>query len=112
MRLLIADDSPQMRRLLHALFGGIAEDIVECATGYDAVRCYFDIRPDWVLMDVRMDGLDGIGATREIVQRDPTAKIIVLSQYDDDEIREAAVQAGAVAYVHKENLLAIRKLLV
>ena len=101
-----------MRRLLRTLLEGIAGEIVECATGSDAVRCYFDIHPDWVLMDVRMDGLDGIRATAEIVKRDPTAKIIVLSQYDDPEIREAAQQAGAAAYLHKENLLAIRKLLV
>lgn len=100
-----------MRRLLHTLLGGMAKEIVECATGSDAVRCYFDTHPDWVLMDVRMDGLNGITATREIVRRDPAAKIIVLSQYDDVEIRDAAVQAGAVAFVHKENLLAIRKLL-
>lgn len=100
-----------MRRLLQSLLGGIADEIVECATGSDAVRCYFEIHPDWVLMDVRMDGLDGIAATRQIVGRDPAARIIVVSQYDDPEIRAAAMHAGAAAYVHKEKLLHIRTLL-
>ena len=112
VKLLIADDSEPIRRLLCGLVEGIAEEIIECANGTDAVRVYFDRRPDWVLMDVRMKGLNGITATREIIRRDPAAKIIVLSQYDDTQIRDAAVEAGAIAYVQKENLLELRRLLV
>ncbi len=112
LRLLIVDDSPQMRRLLQSLLAEFASEIVEASSGVEAVRLYFAMRPDWVLMDVRMEGGDGIAATREILRGDSTARVVVLSQYDEPEIREAAAAAGAHAYVHKDNLLGLRKLIV
>lgn len=108
VRLLIVDDAPQMRRLLASLVSGVADAITECTNGADAIRCYFDEHPDWVLMDVRMEGLDGIAATREIVRRDPAARVVIVSDYDGAEIRQAVNEAGAVAYVHKGNLLGLR----
>ena len=111
MRVLIVDDSAAMRRLLASLVSEVAGEITECADGAEAIRSYFALRPDWVVMDVRMHGLDGIAATREILRRDPAAKIVMVSQYDEVEIRSAASDAGAIAYVLKEDLLGIRKLL-
>jgi two-component system response regulator DegU len=63
--------------------------------------------PDWVLMDVAMEPVNGLIATESITRLHPEAKIIIVTQFDDPEYREAAINAGASAYVLKENLLEI-----
>jgi CheY-like chemotaxis protein len=111
LRLLIVDDSPELRRLLCALLSDYASEIVECENGAQAVRRYFEVRPDWVLMDLRMEGLDGLAATREILRGDGQARVVIVSQHSGREIEDAIRQSGAVAYVHKDNLLVLRSLL-
>ena len=59
-----------------------------------------------------MDRIDGITATREILHSYPRARVVIVSKYDDDQTREAARRAGACGYVMKENLMAIRELLL
>ena len=59
-----------------------------------------------------MDRIDGIIATREILLSYPRARVVIVSKYDDDQTREAARRAGACGYVMKENLMAIRELLL
>jgi two-component system, NarL family, response regulator LiaR len=64
------------------------------------------------LIDIEMDQVDGITATREILLSYPRARVLIVSKYDDDHTREAARQAGACGYVLKETLMAIRELLL
>jgi len=64
-----------------------------------------------VLMDIEMNGLDGITATRRIKAAHPAAKIIIVTNYDDPALREAARNAGACGYVLKENLFEVSSLL-
>ena len=109
--LLIAEDSAQMRRLMRTLLANTAFDVCECSNGAEAVRLYFETRPDWVIMDLHMAGGDGLTATREICSRDRAARIIIVTQFDDDALRREAAEAGAVAYMLKENLLGVRRLL-
>lgn len=111
LRLLIVDDAPEVRRLLCGLLSDRASEIVECENGADAIRRYLEMRPDWVLMDLRMEGVDGLAATREILRRDGGARVIIVTQHSGPEIQDAIRDAGAVAYVHKDNLLVLRKLL-
>jgi CheY-like chemotaxis protein len=111
LRLLIVDDAPEVRRLLRGMLSDQASEIVECENGTDAIRRYFEVRPDWVLMDLRMEGVDGLAATREILRRDDGARVIIVTQHSGPEIQDAVRDAGAVAYVHKDNLLVLRKLL-
>src|SRR5947207_3310111 len=99
-----------MRRLMRTLLDDIAADIVECAGGAEAVALYLATRPDWVLMDIHMADGDGLTATREICRRDAAARIVIVTQFDEEEFRRAAAEAGAVGYVLKENLLGIRRL--
>lgn len=82
-----------------------ADEICECVDGQEAVSAYNLQKPDLVLMDIRMDGVDGIQATRQIKAADPDAKIIIVTDYDDDALRQAAMRAGAAGYALKENLL-------
>ena len=111
LKFLIVEDSAQMRRLIRSFIEGLASEVHECSCGEEAVAAYFATRPDWVLMDIHMEHGDGLTATREIRSRDPGARIVIVTQFDEEEVRRAAAEAGAVAFVLKENLLALRRLL-
>lgn len=111
MKLLIVEDNTEMRRLIKTLVGKMAEAIYECGDGREAVAGYAAHRPDFVLMDIEMGGTDGIRATREIVNSFPEARIIIVTNHDDDNYREAARAAGACGYVVKQNLHELRRLL-
>jgi len=112
MKLLIVDDHAAMRRLIGRVVSDMVSEIEECGDGADALDAYHRCLPDWVLMDVEMDQMDGITATREILLSYPRARVVIVSKYDDDQTREAARKAGARGYVLKENLIAIRALLL
>jgi len=60
-------------------------------------------------MDVRMNEVDGITATKQIKAADPEARIVIVTNYDDDALRKAAINAGACGYVLKDSLLALRE---
>jgi DNA-binding NarL/FixJ family response regulator len=62
-------------------------------------------------MDIQMRGLDGIAATGAIVSAAPGARVVIVTQHDEPDLREAAARAGACGYVLKENLLALKPLL-
>ena len=109
--LMIVDDSDEIRRLLRMVVADIADPIYECRDGGEACAAYATHRPDWVLMDVSMVPVDGITATRQIIQTFPTARIVIVTQYDDVRFRDAAQQAGACGYVLKEQLFEVRRFL-
>ena len=73
--------------------------------GQQAVELYAQLQPDLVLMDISMEHVDGLAATAQIKARFPKARIMILSQYDDPNLRAAADRAGACGYILKENLL-------
>jgi CheY-like chemotaxis protein len=104
LKILIVDDNAPVRRLVASIVGPLAESIQECSSGEEAVAAYGSTRPDIVLMDIRMKEMDGIEATRRICQADPNAKIVILTDYDDTELRRAAAAAGTVHYALKDNL--------
>ncbi len=108
MTALIVEDSELMRRLIKALIAGIVDAVVECASGDAAYAAYAAHRPDWVLMDIELPGLDGISATVRIRADFPDARILIVTDYGDERLREAARAAGACGYVLKENLLEVR----
>lgn len=111
MEILIIDDNAGMRRLMRTLVGDLAVAIHECEDGTQALAAYLQYRPGCVLMDIKMPGLDGIAACRQIKAADPAARIIFVTDYDDAWLRAAAGQAGGSAYVIKERLLDLRALL-
>jgi len=110
VNLLIVDDSERMRRMIKRLIKGILAEVWECDDGSQALGAYTEHRPDWVLMDIEMKDVDGITATREIITAFPDARIVIISNYDSDELREAASAAGATGYVVKENLIDLRRI--
>jgi len=111
LKLLIVDDNAAVRRLIRSIVLPFASEICECIDGADAFSAYQAHRPDVVLMDIRMDEVDGIQATKQIKAADPKAKIVIVTDYDDDALRHAAMSAGACGYALKENLLDLARLL-
>ncbi len=111
MKLLIVEDNRGIRGLLKRVVADCAASIHECEDGAEALAAYAACRPDWVLMDIEMPRLDGITATRQIKAAFPDARILILTQYADAELREAARQAGAYGYVTKDDLFEVREFL-
>lgn len=112
MRLLIVEDNDRVREITKNLVLDFATAIYECRDGAEALSAYTEHRPDWVLMDIKMGKVDGLTATRQIKAADPEAKIVIVTNYNDDEMREAARCAGASEYVTKENLIELRQILL
>lgn len=104
IRVLVVDDHPPMRFGLVALVRSQPDMAVvaEAADGEEAVEVYADVRPDVVLMDLRMPGMGGVEAIIAIHKGDPKARIIVLSTYDLDEDIHRAIQSGAKSYLLKD----------
>ncbi len=113
MKLLIAEDNPQMRQLIHSMVSDLVECVALCSDGEEAINTYASQQfgaEDCVLMDLHMPGMNGLEATRRIRSAYPEARIFIVTQYDDAYWRKAAAQAGACGYVLKENLLELRRL--
>ncbi len=114
IRVLIADDHPVFRFGLRALLAGEPdiEIVGEATTGQEAVTLALQHRPDVVLMDLNMPGLNGMDATRRIRAQAPEVAVLVVTMFDDDSVF-AAMRAGARGYLLKgaeaeETLRAIR----
>ena len=93
MTILIVEDNHEMRRIIKAIVGDLAHRIEERGDGREALAAYRECRPDWVLMDIRLPGLDGIGAVRQIRSRFPEAQVVMVTQYDDADLRRASLVA-------------------
>jgi CheY-like chemotaxis protein len=111
MKILIVEDNQTIRQLIRRFVGTAVNTFFECEDGSQALDAYKQHQPDWVLMDIMMPGTDGMTATRAIHQAFPQAKIVIITSYDDEDLRQAAADAGAYGYVLKDNLLEISTLM-
>ncbi len=104
MRLLIVDDQQLIRDGLVTICERLPDvEVVGTATdGEDALRLVDELRPDVVLMDLRMPRMDGIEATRHISHEYPGTHVVVLTTYSDDESINGALAAGALGYLTKD----------
>ena len=103
LRVLIADDHPLFREGLHGLLDSLAETEVvgEATTGAEAITQAKALQPDVILMDIKMPGINGIEATREIVAASPHISILMVTMLEDDASVFAAMRAGARGYLPK-----------
>jgi DNA-binding NarL/FixJ family response regulator len=103
IRVVLADDENLVRAGLRMLLEGEPDLVVagEAPDGRTAVRVALDARADVVLMDVRMPGLDGIGAARALAEAGSPARVLVLTTLDEDETLEAALRAGVAGFLLK-----------
>lgn len=111
MKILIVEDNQQMRLLIARVIDDIAETIIECSDGDQALFTYNKHCPDWVLMDIEMPGINGIAATRQIIDSFPDARVVIVTNHDYPELRAAARAAGACEYLLKDNLLQVREII-
>jgi DNA-binding NarL/FixJ family response regulator len=104
IRLLLADDHPVVRDGLRGMFSGAAgfEVVGEAADGAEAVALAGSLAPDVVLMDLRMPGLDGVGAIARMAELGLPARVLVLTTYDTDSEVLRAIEAGATGYLLKD----------
>lgn len=111
MKVLIVEDNPKMRSMLTDFVRSKFTEIYECNDGEQAFASYAEHHPDWVLMDWQMPNKDGITATREIIAGFPTAKICLVTSYDDGFLKTEALEAGAKGFVLKRNLAELEAML-
>ena len=105
IRLLIVDDHPVVRDGLRGMFAGDPEfEVVgEASDGAEALALVASLRPDVILMDLRMPGLDGAAAIRALAEQGADAKVLVLTTYDTDSDVVPAIEAGATGYLLKDS---------
>jgi DNA-binding NarL/FixJ family response regulator len=105
IRVVIADDQTLFASSLRVVLEGHGKDEIEvvgiASDGMQAVSIVEKLMPDVILMDVRMPGMDGVEATRQIHARFPSVKIMILTTFDDDEYVFSALDYGASGYVLK-----------
>ena len=103
IRLMLADDHRMLREGLRRSLGELGFTIVaEARNGVDAVDLAASVRPDVILMDVTMPELDGVEATRQIKDRQPEVRVVVLTMHADHDILADAIRAGANGYLVKD----------
>ncbi|MFJ1792837.1 response regulator [Kitasatospora griseola] len=104
IRVLLVDDQPLVRASLDMIITDAPDLTVvgEAGTGTDAVRLAAELRPDIVVMDIRMPGMDGIEATRLITAAPDAPQVLVLTTFDQDEHVYGALQAGASGFLVKD----------
>lgn len=109
MRLIVVDDDRLVVDSLKIILG--AQPQIEVvgtgADGNDAVALYTEHAPDIALLDIQMPGRDGLSAAREILERDPAARVVFLTTFSDDEYIVSALKLGARGYLIKTDVAAI-----
>lgn len=104
IQIVIVDDHPVVREGLAGMLAGQADFVVVgmAADGAEAIALDARLAPDVILMDLRMPGVDGVGAIQAIKRQRPSANILVLTTYDSDADIVRAVEAGATGYLLKD----------
>jgi two-component system chemotaxis response regulator CheY len=100
-RALVVDDTAIMRVIVSRILREAHYDVVEASNGAEAIQAFFREKPDVVLMDLNMEGIDGTAAIRGILQIDKTARIVVISATSDAHIVLNLLRLGAKRYVTK-----------
>jgi DNA-binding NarL/FixJ family response regulator len=105
IRVLIADDHPLFREGMRGRLDRVADVTVvgEAASGDEAVELAHQLKPHIVLMDIKMPGLNGIEATRQILRANTRVGVLMLTMFEDDDSVFAAMRAGAKGYLLKDS---------
>ena len=108
MNIIIIDDDPLVVESLKTIINANDIDILAVGfNGLEAVKLYDKYRPDLMLMDIRMEEMNGIEATKEILKIDTNAKILLITTFQDDEYINAALSLGCKGYILKQNIKGI-----
>ncbi|MDO9097718.1 MAG: response regulator [Candidatus Methanoperedens sp.] len=101
LKLLVVDDAPHVLKALRDTLEARGYEVHEAVNGEEAVTRYREVNPDVVLMDILMPKMDGISATRNIINYDPDAKIIAVTAVGKRGLEKECIEAGASGFVMK-----------
>ena len=104
MKLLIVDDHAGVRNMIRQLTARPDDTVRECASGESALDIARSFAPDWMTLDLMLPGLPGLDTARAFRTAHPQTRVVIVSSYDDPELRQTARDAGVVGYVVKDNL--------
>jgi DNA-binding NarL/FixJ family response regulator len=108
---LIVEDNAAMRALIRSLVERAGRCVHECADAEAALALYPTLKPDFVLMDIKLGGMDGISAARALLKSHPGARIIIVTEQREEGYRVAAAHAGVSGFLLKQDLLTLPALL-
>ena len=108
---MIVDDHAHTREMIRKFLALPGMTFCECASGDEAMRCVRDFKPNWITMDVNMPGLNGFQSTEALRAEFPSARVIIVTGYNEPHFRQLSRSVGAVGLVCKENLMALRMML-
>jgi CheY-like chemotaxis protein len=111
MKLMIVDDNKEIRVFLRSSFKDLTEEIIECSDGQTAVELYDEHLPDYVLMDIEMEIMDGLTATKIIIAKHSEAKIIIVTSHTNSKFYKSSKLAGAIEFVSKDNLFELENII-
>ena len=112
MRLMIVDDHAPAREMIRRILELPGVTFCECDSGEEALQQVRKFKPHWVTMDVNMPGLNGFQSTEALRAEHPSARVVIVTSYSEDHYRERSRAAGAIALISKENLMALRILVM
>ena len=101
MKVLVVDDAPFILKAVREILEAYGNEVFEAVNGEEAVSVFQEVRPDVVLMDILMPKLDGVGATRKIMEIDSQAKIIVITAVGKHGLEKECMAAGARDFIVK-----------
>ena len=109
MKVMIVDDNAEMRAMIRSIVAGTGDTVSECSDGSMVISTFERAHPDVVLMDLHMKQVNGIEATRNLKNKYPDATVIIVSNFNDQDFRDAAQDAGAASYFTKDNLISLKQ---
>ena len=105
MKIIIVDDDYLVVNSLKTIVSSNEIEVLDVGyNGFQAVELYSKHKPDLILMDIRMEGMNGIEATEKILKIDPKAKILLITTFQDDEYISSALSLGCKGYILKQNI--------
>jgi CheY-like chemotaxis protein len=108
---MIVDDHAPAREMIRQFLALPGMTFCECASGDEALQRAREFKPHWITMDVNMPGLNGFQSTEALRVEHPSARVIIVTAHNEPHFRQLSLEAGAVALISKENLLALRTML-
>jgi len=104
VKVLVVDTNPSLRGMIKSILALGHADVAEAGDGKTALQLYSTYKPDWVLMDLSLKGMDGLDVTRQLKKVHPEAMIVLVTDQDSLTLRRKAREAGAGGVMLKENL--------
>ena len=112
MRLMIVDDNTGTREMMRQFLDLPGISFCECTTGPEALERVREFRPHWVTIDVNMPGLNGFKSAKALRKEHPSAQIMMVSAENDPLFPQLSRAAGAVGFISKQTILALRLILM